>query len=132
MISLWTKKWTRRDFLAGAPSGHQHFEPEAPALQGRCSTRLSYRPIMNIMKEVLCRYKLKYYFYFFVKKIKKEVIQPQVPLRLPCDDLTLLTELRFETVIKDCTSSKPCSSGLTGGVCKEQGRIHRTLITSDY
>ncbi len=28
-------------------------------------------------------------------KIKKEVIQPQVPLRLPCDDLTHLTEFRF-------------------------------------
>ena len=27
----------------------------------------------------------------------KEVIQPQVPLRLPCDDLTHLTELRFES-----------------------------------
>jgi len=26
------------------------------------------------------------------------VIQPQVPLRLPCDDLTLLAELRFELV----------------------------------
>ena len=30
----------------------------------------------------------------------KEVIQPQVPLRLPCDDLTHLTELRFDTVKK--------------------------------
>ena len=28
-------------------------------------------------------------------KNKKEVIQPQVPLRLPCDDLTHLTEFRF-------------------------------------
>ena len=27
---------------------------------------------------------------------KKEVIQPQVPLRLPCDDLTHLTEPRFD------------------------------------
>jgi hypothetical protein len=27
---------------------------------------------------------------------KKEVIQPQVPLRLPCDDLTHLTEFRFD------------------------------------
>ena len=27
---------------------------------------------------------------------KMEVIQPQVPLRLPCDDLTLLTEPRFD------------------------------------
>ena len=30
----------------------------------------------------------------FFRKIK-EVIQPQVPLRLPCDDLTHLTEPRF-------------------------------------
>ena len=30
-------------------------------------------------------------------KIKMEVIQPQVPLRLPCDDLTHLTEFRFAT-----------------------------------
>ena len=26
------------------------FEPEAPALQGRCSTGLSYRPILNEYK----------------------------------------------------------------------------------
>ena len=26
---------------------------------------------------------------------KKEVIHPQVPLQIPCDDLTLLTEPRF-------------------------------------
>jgi len=26
------------------------------------------------------------------------VIHPQVPLQIPCDDLTLLTELRFDTV----------------------------------
>ena len=29
---------------------------------------------------------------------KKEVIQPQVPLRLPCDDLTLLAKLRFDLI----------------------------------
>ena len=31
---------------------------------------------------------------------KKEVIQPQVPLRLPCDDLTHLTELKFDSINK--------------------------------
>ncbi len=69
----------------------------------------------------------------FSKKIKKikEVIQPQVPLRLPCDDLTLLAELRFD-LIENQASSKPCSGGLTGGVCKEQGHVHQTLIKSDY
>ena len=29
---------------------------------------------------------------------KKEVIQPQVPLRLPCDDLAHLTEPRFSLI----------------------------------
>ena len=29
---------------------YNNFEPEAPALQGRCSTRLSYRPIIKFMK----------------------------------------------------------------------------------
>ncbi len=27
-----------------------------------------------------------------------EVIQPQVPQRLPCDDLTLLAESRFDLI----------------------------------
>ena len=63
--------------------------------------------------------------------IIKEVIQPQVPLRLPCDDLTLLAKPRFE-LIKNKTSSRPYSGGLTGGVCKEQGHIHRSMLNSDY
>ena len=29
-------------------------------------------------------------------------------------------------------SSGPYSGGLTGGVCKEQGRIHRVLLKRDY
>jgi hypothetical protein len=29
-------------------------------------------------------------------------------------------------------SSKPFLGGVTGGVCKEQGRIHRTVVTCDY
>ena len=65
-----------------------------------------------------------------MKKIK-EVIQPQVPLRLPCDDLTRLTKFRFD-MIKNQASPKPGSDGLTGGVCKEQGHIHQKMMTSDY
>ena len=37
-----------------------------------------------------------------MKVKKKEVIQPQVPLRLPCDDLTRLTDPRFNTTNKLC------------------------------
>ena len=42
-----TMIWTRRDFRGSSFWGFT-FEPEAPYLQGRCSTRLSYGPINMI------------------------------------------------------------------------------------
>ncbi len=59
-----------------------------------------------------------------------EVIQPQIPLRLPCYDLSPLAKPRFDSL--SGASSGPHSGALTGGVCKEQGRIHRALLTRDY
>lgn len=59
-----------------------------------------------------------------------EVIQPQIPLRLPCYDLSPLAKPRFDLGIQ--ASSGPHSGALTGGVCKEQGRIHRALLRRDY
>jgi len=32
----------------------------------------------------------------------------------------------------DHASPKPNSGGATGGVCKEQGRIHRAMVTRGY
>ena len=76
------------------PSG---FEPEVPALQRQCITRLCYGPdkkviVYNRILSVTKVLNVKYY--------EKEVIQPQVPLRLPCDDLTHLTEFRFGSINK--------------------------------
>ncbi len=34
--------------------------------------------------------------------------------------------------MKTRASSKPFLGGVTGGVCKEQGRIHRAVMTRDY
>ena len=98
------------------------FEPEAPSLL-----------VISNAREVLYRTELRalYEHDNYSNIIKKEVIQPQVPLRLPCDDLTLLAEFRFEP-IKNWTSSKHYSGGLTGGVCKEQGHIHRSIMRNDY
>jgi hypothetical protein len=59
-----------------------------------------------------------------------EVIQPQIPLRLPCYDLSPLAKPGFDS--QSGASSGPHSGALTGGVCKEQGRIHRALLTRDY
>ena len=39
---------------------------------------------------------------------------------------------QIRTPPKEALSFRPYSGGLTGGVCKEQGRIHRVLLKRDY
>jgi hypothetical protein len=63
---------------------------------------------------------------------RKEVIQPQVPLRLPCYDLVPvigLTVGRHIPVTRVCnlTLGIPDSHDLTGGVYKAQEHIHRVV-----
>jgi hypothetical protein len=66
---------------------------------------------------------------------RKEVIQPQVPLRLPCYDLVPVTD---PTVVGCFLAvSAPASGGtnshhLTGGVYKTRERIHRGVLIHDY
>ena len=67
--------------------------------------------------------------------LRKEVIQPQVPLRLPCYDFTPVAD---PTVV-DCLlavsaspSGKTNSHGVTGGVYKARERIHRGMLIRDY
>ena len=59
---------------------------------------------------------------------RKEVIQPQVPLRLPCYDFAPVTELTFggcPLAVGAPTSGPPSFHGVTGGVYKARERIHR-------
>ncbi len=59
---------------------------------------------------------------------RKEVIQPQVPLRLPCYDFAPVTELTFDgclLAVSPPTSGPPSFHGVTGGVYKARERIHR-------
>ena len=66
---------------------------------------------------------------------RKEVIQPHLPIRLPCYDLTPIIVPTF-----DCCSLAvgPQASGvynfhgLTGGVYKARERIHRDMLIRDY
>ena len=66
---------------------------------------------------------------------RKEVIQPQVPLRLPCYDFTPVMK---HTVVSGLlavslpTSGIPHSHGVTGGVYKTRERIHRSMLICDY
>ena len=62
------------------------------------------------------------------RRSRKEVIQPQVPLRLPCYDFAPVTELAFGRSLPKVgsrTSGTPGFHGVTGGVYKARERIHR-------
>ena len=65
----------------------------------------------------------------------KEVIQPQVPLRLPCYDFTPVADLTVVgclLAVSSPSSGKTNSHGVTGGVYKARERIHRDILIRDY
>jgi hypothetical protein len=67
--------------------------------------------------------------------LRKEVIQPQVPLRLPCYDFTPVAEPTVAgclLAVSAPSSGKPNSHGVTGGVYKARERIHRVMLLRDY
>ena len=73
----------------------------------------------------------------FVPKhvLRKEVIQPQVPLRLPCYDFTPVTNPAVVIAllaVRLTTSGRTRSHGVTGGVYKTRERIHRDMLIRDY
>jgi hypothetical protein len=67
--------------------------------------------------------------------LRKEVIQPHLPIRLPCYDFTLIIESAFGSAllaVRLLTSGVPDSHGVTGGVYKARERIHRGMLIRDY
>ena len=67
--------------------------------------------------------------------LRKEVIQPQVPLRLPCYDFTPVADLTVDSCslpVSVPASGKTNSHGVTGGVYKARERIHRGVLIRDY
>ena len=73
--------------------------------------------------------------YLFSEILRKEVIQPQVPLRLPCYDFTPVADLTVVgcfLAVSAPASGKTNSHGVTGGVYKARERIHRGMLIRDY
>ena len=67
--------------------------------------------------------------------LRKEVIQPQVLLRLPCYDFTPVIRPAFDgslLTVKSPASGISDSHGVTGGVYKTRERIHRSILICDY
>ncbi len=67
---------------------------------------------------------------------EKEVIQPHLPVRLPCYDFTPVTSPAFGIPlpirVRVTTSGVASFHGVTGGVYKARERIHRRILTGDY
>ena len=102
------------------------FEPPTSPLSGVRSNQLSYRPAgrdLNQITYVGARIENERCFSL------KEVIQPQVPLRLPCYDFTPVIDHTVDGVLPKVrlpASGAADSHGVTGGVYKARERIHRS------
>ena len=80
---------------------------------------------------------LKLVLLAFAKKTmyRKEVIQPHLPIRLPCYDFTPVILPAFGSsflAVRSLTSGIDDSHGVTGGVYKTRERIHRSILICDY
>ena len=67
--------------------------------------------------------------------LRKEVIQPHLPIRLPCYDLTPIIEPTLSSYLLAVSILILGISdfhGLTGGVYKARERIHRGILIRDY
>ena len=124
------------------------FEPTTPALSRRCSNRLSYRP-PQILRETLTTLPATHNAGAGLSSTtadkcghlktqafsRKEVIQPHLPIRLPCYDFTPVTNpavVIAPLAVRLTTSGRTRSHGVTGGVYKTRERIHRGKLIRDY
>ena len=66
---------------------------------------------------------------------RKEVIQPHLPVRLPCYDFVPVTSPTLDAAllaVKRTASSITGSHDVTGGVYKTRERIHGSMLTCHY
>ena len=71
----------------------------------------------------------------YLSFLRKEVIQPHLPIRLPCYDFTPVTGSTFDSsslAVRSLASGISDSHGVTGGVYKTRERIHRNMLICDY
>ena len=69
------------------------------------------------------------------QSLRKEVIQPQVLLQLPCYDFTPITDHTMGTcllAVGTATSGTAGFRDVTGGVYKARERIHPGVLIRDY
>ena len=111
-------------FLLKCHGGDEEIRTPDPLLARQVLSQLSYTPIKQNPK---------------VKRtnvlLRKEVIQPHLPIRLPCYDFTPVIDPAFDCCLQMVSSQASgiaYSHGVTGGVYKTRERIHRSILICDY
>src|SRR6267142_399675 len=111
-------------------------EPPTPRLSSVCSNQLSYRPrTADSLRPALNAQPIGVDARTSGVFSRKEVIQPHLPIRLPCYDFTpvmKLTVVGALLAVRQPASGEPHSHGVTGGVYKARERIHRSMLICDY
>ena len=129
----------------------------APLLAGQVLSQLSYTPVsgfavlqnrttsrktvslipsgfsIDYSKRIFRRFRLTLYLVPVLHR--KEVIQPHLPIRLPCYDFTPVAYPTFGSAllaVRLLTSGVINSHCVTGGVYKARERIHRGMLIRDY
>ena len=115
------------------------FEPPTPRLSSVCSNQLSYRPVPWSANRLHAVSELTQPISVGARTdrlfSRKEVIQPHLPIRLPCYDFTPvmnLTVVGALLAVRQPASGETHSHGVTGGVYKARERIHRDMLIRDY
>ena len=120
-------------------------EPPTSPLSGVRSNQLSYRPnggrcdggVLRKRSASTCLSASRTTGVVQSRRLflRKEVIQPQVLLRLPCYDFTPVIDKSLDAcllTVSSASSAPVNSHGVTGGVYKARERIHRGVLIRDY
>ena len=114
-----------------------HSMEPSPLMQSHIPTPLRKQaffqpPVCSSAHSLLDNQTVKYLLLDF---LRKEVIQPHLPIRLPCYDFTPVIRPAFDgslLAVGSPASGIPDSHGVTGGVYKTRERIHRGILIRDY
>ena len=115
----------QRRLVSGFP-----LTPSGTAFAG-LMTSASAAVLIHIRGDPLSRKRCKCHQFSF----RKEVIQPQVLLRLPCYDFTPIMNYTLDgcpLAVGSPASSATHFRDVTGGVYKARERIHRGILIHDY